>query len=66
MFASILLPRNEANIIVNNVTSFSSNIDKYGISGKATANSALRHLSFGDYLKNYVTRCQKVALIGGK
>jgi len=58
--------RGRASITVNIVTLFSSNIDKYGINGKATAHSTLWHLSFGDYLKNYVTRGQTVMLIGGK
>jgi len=44
--------RGRANIIVNIVTLFSSNVEKYGINGTATAHSTLRHLSFGDYLKN--------------
>jgi len=47
VFASMLLPRNDAELgvgqiyIVNIVTLFSSNIDKYGINGKATAHSRL-------------------------
>jgi len=41
--------RGSASIIVNIVTLFSSNIDKYGINGKVTAPSTLRQLSFVDY-----------------